>query len=89
VERFAGLMAGDVLDEERHAGQLPGARSVAWGSQVKLPSLGPGPFEAAVDDSVELCIDRLDPGDGGVDQLQRLDLTRPDERRQPHRVVVT
>jgi hypothetical protein len=55
---------------------------------VKLPSLGSGPFEPAMDDGVELRIDRLDAGDGGVDELEGLHLAGPDEPRQSNRVVI-
>jgi hypothetical protein len=56
---------------------------------VKLPSLGPGAFEAGVDDGVELRIERLDARDGGVDQLQRLDLAGPDQGGERRGVMIT
>ena len=51
--------------------------------------LGPGPFEPPVDHGVELGIHRLDAGDGGVDQLQRLDLAGPNQPGEADGIVIT
>ena len=80
VERLIGLVAGDVLDEEGDTGE--GAAACGGG-------LGPGPFEAAMDDRVELRVERFDAGDRGVDQLQRLDLAGPDQGGEGRGVVIT
>jgi hypothetical protein len=78
-------MGDGVLDEERHAAEGP-LEQVAVGG-------GAGFVGQAVDDGVQLAVEVVDPGDGGVDQLGRRRLAAPDQlclRRgvEPGRVVV-
>jgi hypothetical protein len=71
VVRVAGRVAVEVLQHERHAGERPvGQRP---GRFVE------GPFEARVDDGVQLGVEPLDPLDRGLDQLHRCGLTVADQ----------
>ena len=72
VERVTGGGRPQVLQQEGHAperavGQVGGRRLLA------------GPVEALVDDGVELRVQGLDAGDGGVDQLERRRLAAADQ----------
>ena len=72
MERIARGVAHRVLHEERHTPK----RSVG---QVRGRGLGARPIEAFVDHRVERGVQRLDPRDRGVDELERRCLAARDE----------
>ena len=87
VERRAGKLGAEVLEEEGHAAE----RAVGQRARL-LRRLGPGPVEELVDDGVQLRVELLDPADRLVHQLGRRNNLAPDEVRlprcvQPCRVV--
>jgi hypothetical protein len=69
---YAGLGLAQVLEQKRHAGQ----RSVAQ----RTHRLGSRSLELLVHEHVQLTL-LLQPGDRGIDELERRDLAAPHERR--------
>ena len=80
VVRLAGLLAADVLEQERHAAE----RTVGeWAA-----GFPPGALELPMDHAVQLRIERLDSRHRGVDELDRLDVAAANQLRQACRVVI-
>jgi hypothetical protein len=71
VVRVTGRARVEVLQHEGHTGERPVRQRPA--------RLVEGPFEAPVDDGVQLGVEPLDPIDRGLDQLHRLGLTAADQ----------
>ena len=69
VVRLAGLLAAEVLEQERDTGEGPVGQVAA--------RITTGPLELAMDHAVELRVERLDAGDRGVDELDGFDLAAP------------
>ena len=77
VHRVAGRVAGQVLEEERHPAEGSVGKRGVGGLRARL-------VEERVDHRVELGVELFDAADGRVDQLDRADFSRPDQRRLAH-----
>jgi hypothetical protein len=80
VVRLAGLLAAEVLEQKRNAAE----RTVRQGTR----RVAAGPLELAMDHAVELPVDAFDPGDRGVDELDRLHLVAPHQVGERSRVQI-